>query len=207
KRKVKIDSYNLYDFDKYKEDLTNIIEKNQVEIVFINKAELIRVSKILKEINNNLKVIILSHGNETGDYLHELTHPQKIHSQLALAIKKIRLGLNLFTESYYRHRYIDLVCAMSFEEENIEKWLGAKHTFFFPRIIKSSPINYRPKKGKIGFVGTLNHTPNFLALKDICNQLSLTKLSIELVIIGGGEVQGTELASNYSFVRYLGKLD
>ncbi len=207
KRKVGLDSYDLYDFKKYEDELVETLQKNNIDIVFINKAELVKVSKILKEIDRSLKIILLSHGNETGDYLHELTHPQKKHNLFVSAFKKIRLGLNLFTESYYRHRYLDLVCTMSLEEESIEKWLGANNTFFFPRIIKLNPIQHKPEPRKIGFVGTLNHTPNFLALKDICKELSLSKFSAKLIIVGGGEEQGVELASAYPFVFYLGRLD
>ena len=206
KRKIKVDSYNLYDFEKHKKNLAEIINKNKIRVVFINKAELIKVSKIIKAIDNNLKVVILSHGNETGDYLHELTHPQKKQGKINLVIKKIRLGLNLFTESYHRHRYVDLVCAMSKEEEAIEKWLGAKNTFFFPRVIKPSPIKWKPQVGKIGFVGTLNHTPNYIALEEICKQLQPgSKLNFN--IVGSGEFEGKALANKYPFVKYLGKLN
>ncbi|TAF74510.1 MAG: hypothetical protein EAZ53_09005 [Bacteroidetes bacterium] len=137
KRKLKIDSYDLYDIEPDKNEILSIINKHEINYIFINKAELIKFSKIIKLTSPySVKVVLMSHGNETGDFLHELTH---IHSKFSLFKKswqKLRLGLNLFLESYYRHRYIDLVCAMSEEEVAIEKWLGSKEIFFFPRLIR-----------------------------------------------------------------------
>ena len=50
KRKLKIDAYNLYNPITYKEQLQRFIEENKVTYVFINKSELVRFSKIIKDI-------------------------------------------------------------------------------------------------------------------------------------------------------------
>ena len=206
-RKFKLDSYHLYDFSYYEQELINVIHTNKIDTVFINKAELIKVARLIKtHFKSNIKIVLMSHGNETGDFLHELTLPgQKINS-LNLLLNKFRLGTNLYEESFNRHRFIDMVCAMSYEEVAIEKWLGAKHTFFFPRVIKPVIINWKPLISRFGFVGTLNHSPNFIAVDQICQELSAQKNTIQLIIVGAGTEQGNMLAQKYIFVKYLGAL-
>lgn len=206
-RKLGIDSYDLYNFEHYKYELIAIIKNNNIDTVFINKAELIKVSKLIKKyFNDEVKVILMSHGNETGDYLHEISKPNRDIPTFKLFFKKLRLGINLYTESYYRHRFVDLVCAMSLEEVGIEKWLGAKQTFFFPRVISANQLAWSPKIGKVGFAGTLNHKPNIDALNQICDELSNYNSGIEVVLIGGPEKEGADLARQYHFVKYLGRM-
>lgn len=203
-----LDYYHLYNVKSYKLQLVEIINKHNIDVVFINKAELIRFSKIIKNVyGEKVKIVLMSHGNETGDFLHELTHPNSNIRLLKLLKSKIRLGLNLYIESYFRHRYIDLVCAMSIEEESIEKWLGAKNTFFFPRLIEDKNVKRIPVDGRIGFVGTLSHIPNKIALQQICEILKNKNFNTELRIVGSGLVEGSALSTKYEFVNYLGRLD
>ena len=203
-----LDYYHLYNVKLYKLQLVEIINKHNIDVVFINKAELIRFSKIIKNVyGEKVKIVLMSHGNETGDFLHELTHPNSNICLLKLLKSKIRLGLNLHLESYFRHRYIDLVCAMSIEEEAIEKWLGAKNTYFFPRLICDNKINRIPIKGRIGFVGTLTHIPNKIALEQVCEILKNKNFNTELRIVGSGLVEGREFSTKYKFVTYLGRLN
>jgi glycosyltransferase involved in cell wall biosynthesis len=145
----------------------------------------------------------MSHGNETGDYLHEVV---KFNTNaIKILFKKLRLGLNLYSESYYR-QYVDLVCGMSNEEIAIEKWLGAKETFFIPRVIKPEVLNWQPNDKKIGFVGTLSHKPNIDALYQLCDIFNKEDIEIELSIVGGPEKAGLLIAKEYNFVRYKGIL-
>ncbi len=203
------DYYHLYNTKYYQLKLIEILKVQKIDIVFINKAELVRFSKVIKnEFGTKIKVVVLSHGNESGDFLHDLTHPSSNISKFKLLKNKVRLGFNLYTESYFRHRYIDLVCAMSEEEVAIEKWLGAKQVFYFPRLIVSKEIGWNPKLGRFGFVGTLNHTPNLIALEQICVKLNELQISnLEIRLVGSGEKEGRNLESKYKFVSYLGRLD
>ncbi|TAH01558.1 MAG: glycosyltransferase [Sphingobacteriales bacterium] len=96
---------------------------------------------------------------------------------------------------------------MSVEEEAIEKWLGSKNTFFFPRLIHDNKIIRNPIHGRIGFVGTLNHTPNIIALEEICKILKQNNFSGEFRIVGSGETEGKLLGDKYKFVTYCGRLN
>ncbi|TAH01557.1 MAG: hypothetical protein EAZ15_07130 [Sphingobacteriales bacterium] len=74
-RKIGLDYYHLYNVKQYKINLLQFIQNNEINTVFINKAELMRFSKIIKDaFGNKVKVVLMSHGNETGDFLHQLSH-------------------------------------------------------------------------------------------------------------------------------------
>ena len=117
-----------------------------------------------------------------------------------------QLGVDLATESYYRHRWIDAVCVMSREEETLERWLGAKATVCLPRIVRPSFLEWKLVPGRVGYVGTLEHTPNRVALEEICAIIGETGLATELRLVGRPEVIGRELHARYPFVSYLGGL-
>lgn len=206
-RKAGLDSYRLYDFSTYKNELAAVIENHNIDVVFVNKAELIRVSALIKRcFKDRVKVVVLSHGNESGDYLHQIAKTNQPPSFFKLFFQKLRLGLNLYTESYYRRSFTDLVCCLSEEELAIEKWLGAKQAFFIPRIIYLQPLPWKPKPGRVGFAGTLNHKPNRDAVVRICETLSDCNPDITLVLVGSPEKEGKALAAQYPFVSYLGAL-
>lgn len=206
-RKLNIDSYKLYDVSFYLKSLIDLINEKKIEVVFLNKAELICFSKPIKEIfQNKVKVVVLSHGTETGDYLHEIVLNQINSSFIHKTIAKYRLGINLYKESYYRHNWIDLVCTLSNEDENIEKWLGSKNTLYIPRIFNPDFLDWKPESKDIGFVGTLNHTPNKIALEQIFCLLKVKNIDLKFHLVGGGEKIGKEFEERFEFVQYHGKL-
>lgn len=207
-RKLKVDTYRLYRVNHFVNDLLKIISANKIKYVFLNKAELIRFAEPIKRaFGNNIKIIVLSHGNETGDFLHELTVNYSQKNNLSFMLKKIRLGLNLYTESYFRHHFIDNVITLSEEEKNVEKWLGCNRVYFLPRLVKEDILKWEPQVGLVGFVGTLDHTPNRLALLKICEIIKSSSKEIKLNIVGGPEEIGNEFSNTFDFANYLGRLD
>ena len=77
----------------------------------------------------------MSHGNESGDLLAELTNKKPKFKGIYQFFGILKLGGVLFIESWYRKRYIDLVCTMTVEESAIEKWLGMNEPFIINRLI------------------------------------------------------------------------
>lgn len=207
--KVNFDLYQSYAIKKYKETLISTIVKQKINHVFINKAELIKFSKLIKDANlpEPPKVIIMSHGNESGDLLGDLSGKTTKFNGILKYLGVLKLGIVLYLESWYRKRYVDLVCTMSDEESAIEKWLGMNMTFFIPRLIHQSDNVIRmPKSGVFGYVGTLSHTPNFVALNDLFSEIAKCDTFPEIRIVGQPAEMGENFAKQYAFVKYLGAL-
>src|SRR5688500_8094421 len=118
-----LNAYDDFDVDKYDAALRGLIAKEQIAYVFLNLSNTIRFARLVKEISPSIKVILCSHGNESGDFLHDLV----IHRDKTAFLKRLfgeyTLGKILRTESQYRNSYLDMVLTVSEVEEGIEKWL------------------------------------------------------------------------------------
>lgn len=205
--RLNLDNYISYNPQQDAQKLIAFIKEKQLSHIFINKSELIRFSKIIKNELPQVKVIIMSHGNDSGDFLGDLTGIEPRFKGLKKYTGILKLGLSLFTEAFYRKRYVDLVCTMSEEESAIEKWLGINHPFYIPRLIqKDSIIERHPIPNVFGYVGTLNHTPNIVALNQLFEQLKSEDYSAEIRVVGQPKAIGENLAKQYPFVKYLGPL-
>lgn len=207
-RKAGFASYNHYDIQNYRIEIDRIIEDHQITTLFLNRSELVRFAPALKVRHPKIQTVLMSHGNQTGDDLYEIAGR---HGRRRNGLSKIRamvqLGLDLVTESEQRHRSVDTVAVMSSEEATLERWLGAKRVIVLPRLLKTSPLNWAPVKARVGYVGTLDHTPNRVALLQLLDELSKNPLpNLTLRLIGSPESIGQSLARDYPFVTYLGRL-
>lgn len=120
--------------------IAQALGETQPTHVFLNRAELIRLAPVVKRVRPQAKVVVMSHGNQSGDDLYEICGPSgRKHFGLGRFKAMWQLGLDLATESSFRHRWIDAVCVMSSEEEILERWLGARKTVVLPRVIKLAP--------------------------------------------------------------------
>lgn len=208
--RLNLDAYQSYLPKQFRESLLALIREKEITHVFINKSELLKFSRLIKEAKLPIvpKIIMMSHGNESGDLLGDLTGILPKFKPIYQYFGILRLGMALYLESFYRKRYVDLVCTMSEEESALEKWLGINDPFFIPRLIdEKCKVERDPQPGTFGYVGTLNHMPNLSALYQLCDQLEQTKSSPEIRIVGGPRQKGEELANRYQFVNFLGNLD
>jgi glycosyltransferase involved in cell wall biosynthesis len=207
--RLNLDAYQSYQPQKYKAKLLKSLLDNQITHIFINKSELLKFSKLIKEANLPLdpKIVILSHGNESGDLLGDLTGKRPKFRHIYQTFGVLRIGMALYLESWYRKRYVDLVCTMSAEESALEKWLGINNPFFIPRLIDQKNTAIRqPHSNIFGYVGTLNHMPNLAALYQLCEKLDETHANLEIRIVGGPKSIGEELSNKYAFIKFLGPL-
>ncbi len=206
--KVGFENYSMYNVKRDQKNLIEFIRNNKIEIVFINMASLVRYSKPIKEaFGNEVRIILMSHGNHSGDFLHLISKPITKVSFLKKALSKIRLGLLISSESEFRVKYVDAVVALSETETQIENWFGAKQTLFLPRRLNRNFLEYNPKIGRIGFVGRLDHPPNLQGIKILLNELNASyNKAIEIRLVGAPEKFGKQLAKKYSQVCYLGEL-
>lgn len=209
RRRLALGSYLLYRPEEIRGPLASAIQSLRPTHIFINRTELARLASLAAELAPAARVVVMSHGNQSGDDLYEAAGPGGRRNRGLVGLTAAwRLGCDLVTESRFRHGPVHAVCVMSDEEAVLERWLGARRTIVLPRIIHPRPLDWQPVPGRVGFVGTLDHTPNRVALQSLCARLATRASSgMELRLVGGPEPFGRELSQAYPFVRYLGRLD
>lgn len=205
-RKTKLGSYRDYSGSSITKTLLQL-ETFRPQVVFINKVELLRIIPRIKQLLPGVAVIVLSHGNKSGDDLFEISDERSgAQSAITRFRKSLKLGLDIVTESKFRKTWIDGVCTMSKEECTIEHWLGCSNTFFFPRLIANRSTARKPISNRIGFIGTLDHPPNRVALEELFSMHLDTAREYHVRLIGGPEVFGRQWTSALQNVEYLGPL-
>jgi hypothetical protein len=209
RRRLGLGSYLLYRPQECEPTLSQALEAVQPTHVFLNKVELMRLAPLVKRLRPQAVVVLMSHGNQSGDDLYEVTGPAGNRNSGLRRIKAVwQLGQDIVTESYHRNRWVDAVCVMSPEEEVLERWLGARRIIVLPQIIRPSPLKWEPVASRIGYVGTLDHTPNKVALEKICEEISRQRVQgLEIRLVGKPAAQGEAFTARFSFVKYLGGLD
>ena len=206
KKKLRIDVYEDFNIEQYINELNYIIREKQIKVVFLNMSNTVIFSRKIKELFPDMKVVLCSHGNESGDYLHDLVLHES-HKRLQRILKQYTLGSMLTTESENR-KYIDLILTVSEVEVMIEKWLGAIEVLLITRIIRDDSINNIPKAGRVGFISDLSHPPNRYGIEQLCAALSkLNTIGIEIRLVGLPAFAGLEISKQFSFITYLGYLD
>ncbi len=201
------ENYSMYDISKEKETLIKKIREEKIEILFINMSSAMRYAKPVKEVfGDKVKIILLSHGNHSGDFLHLIGRPLGKVTGFRLWKNKFRLGMLLSTESDFRIRYLDGVVAISETERQIENWLNARRTLFFPRLLKNSFLDHQPQLSRIGFVGRLDHPPNLQGISILCDAFAKQEIGdLRLRLVGAPVQYGQQLAAKYPFIEYLGE--
>lgn len=203
-----IENYSMYNVKADKDGLIKFIRGNNVGYVFINMASAVRYARIIKEeFGDAVTVVLLSHGNHSGDFLHLITTPPGRDSFIQRWIKKTRLGFLISTESLFRKKYLDGVITLSETEKQIENWFGARNAVFLPRRLWSSFLQHAPVAGRVGFVGRLDHPPNFQGFQILLDELQKAgHEGLEIRLVGAPVANGRQIAEKYSFVNYLGEL-
>jgi len=212
RRRFHLGSYLFYHPEEARDAIISSLQRTTPTHVFLNRTQLVRLTPLLRQLLPEAQIIMMNLGNQSGDDLYELAGPGGRRTKGLSRLSALwQFGLDVGTESWFRHRYVDAICVMSVEEEAIERWLGTKRTVILPRTVQVESLPRNPQIGRIGFVGTLNHTPNCVALDLVCSVLSqlINSLDypIELRLVGRPETFGQNLAERFKFVTYLGALD
>lgn len=201
-------SYNLYSVKNYESEIKQTLIGKNFDIVFINKLELMGFARIVAD-STHAPIVLLSHGADSGDMLHEVTSGAQNYRAPLLSTKANELGQTLIAERRFRMSVGRERCkfvVMSEEEAVFERWLGAQEPFVFPRIINPDPIDWSPHNDKIGFIGTLNHPPNIDALAAISEDLATRNTKVKIEVIGGPAGVGSEFQRRHPNVVYCGAL-
>jgi glycosyltransferase involved in cell wall biosynthesis len=206
--KLGLENYSMYDAKKDSPELIKYIRDNKIDVVFINMSSLVRYSKFIKaNFADSVKVVLLSHGNHSGDFLHLITKPVVKPSILRQFLNKLRLGLLISTEADYRVKHLDAVVALSETEKQIENWFGGKKVIFLPRRLYTEFLPFKPVIGRIGFVGRLDHPPNLQGVSILLDAIQkMDHSTVEFRLVGAPESNGQQLAGRYPFIKYLGEL-
>lgn len=209
-RRLGVKSYATYNPATAKTRLEQHLKRAAITHVFVNRCELVRYCSLIKEIDSSITTVLLSHGNQSGDDLYEVAGAEGRRNRGWNRLTATwRLGLDLRTEAALRHQSVDAVGVMSHEESVIERWLGVSRTIVLPRLLVPDPLERQPVPGRVGYVGTLTHTPNRIALERLCRTWNPTSPSAptQLRVVGRGDAVGRDLAIRYPFIKYLGALD
>ena len=206
--KLGMEDYSIYDVKKDAPALIKYIRDNGVGVVFINMASLVRYARPIREaFGDRVRIVLLSHGNHSGDFLHLISKPVRRLSAIKKLQSKLRLGLLIATESEYRVRWLDGVVALSETERQIENWFGGRRVVFLPRRLYADFLPYEPVSGRVGFVGRLDHPPNLQGMAILLDAIAkIEHDNIHIRLVGAPESFGRELKQRYPFIEYLGEL-
>ena len=208
--KLGLNVYNDYQPEQYSRQLEEVIRARKVEVVFLNLSNTAPFAAVIKAVfGHGVKVILCSHGNESGDYLHEATRFQKTASFFRTLFSSYALGHMLKKEAAFRQNDLDAVLTVSPVEEALENWLGARQVLMVPRTVTTQFLKRTPVAGVVGFIGDLSHAPNYYGVDEVCKAIALlpSNEGISLRLVGAPAAVGEQLAANYPFVNYLGYLD
>jgi hypothetical protein len=208
KVRLGLNVYEDYDPGGYSKQIKDLIEKNNIRYIYLNMSNTILFAKEIKKIfGTKVLIVICSHGNDSGDFLHKVTRFHPRNTFLFNAFSSYLLGRMIKIESLNRILYVDMVLSISEIENAIEKWIGAPKSIFLPRILNNEFLEWSPVLGRIGFLGDLSHPPNFYGIEAFCLELSkLSNTNITLRIIGGPSEIGLKLKEKYPFIFYCGYL-
>jgi glycosyltransferase involved in cell wall biosynthesis len=203
-----MENYSMYDVRKDAPALLEYIRQHKIDLVFINMSSMVRYARPIREaFGASVKIILLSHGNHSGDFLHLVTKPMGRPSAFRRMLDRVRLGLLISTEAEHRVRYLDGVVALSDTERQIENWFGGKKVAFLPRRLYADFLDHAPVAGRVGFVGRLDHPPNRQGLAMLLDELGrLDHRALAIRLVGAPESWGRELQKEYPFIEYLGEL-
>ena len=205
KLKLGLSAYDAYQPEEYNLLLRKNLDNTDINIVFLNLTNTIQFAEFIKKKWPHVKVILCSHGNESGDHLHAIAL-HKNYKGILRNTAIYSLGNMLIKESYFR-KYIDLVLTVSDVEVGVEKWLGAEKVLMVPRCISVNNIQRKPVNGRVGFLADLTHEPNYHGIKEVCEALkNIGTENTTIHLVGGGKDRGLVLAQQYPFVKYIGYL-
>jgi hypothetical protein len=210
KNKIVKRPYRKYDNENIYQKVSSKIEKDEIEILILNQVNLTKIgAEVKKRLEKNVKVIVLSHGNESGDELHEaVRRVRKKGTSIAKAADATQLGWMLLEEAQMFTEAVDLMLCMSEIEEHINAWLGASESMVVPRIFEPSFLDRSPVQGRVGFVGSLKHLPNTEGIRRVLTALESEDIpeSLDIRIVGGPPEEGSHLETSFDTVTYCGRL-
>lgn len=195
-----IDVYDHYSIDQYLQGIISAINSANIKLVFFNQLNLAFWTPAIKlHVAADVKFIGLSHGNESADYLHDITRQGSANK-----LQTWKLGKLMVNEARLFSTMLNGLVVLSEQEAAINQWMGVSEVLFLPRILAPDFIKWNAAAPNAGFVGTLDHLPNLLGIKQLAAALQKRGFRYELQLVGGPEHTGKRLEQQFSFIRYKG---
>lgn len=205
-KRTRLNCYEDFDFRADERDFGTRLCESYFDLLAINQVSLMSEYALAakRQSTNKPLILALSHGNESADFLHE----NRLVNVNALrrALNRWRLGALLDRESRHYSDCVDAVVTMSPTESALCQWQGSVPTLYLPRNIEKQPIQRKPRLGRIGFVGSLHHSPNVLGLEQLARSLEQSDKSVDFRIVGHPQSVGAALARRFRCITYVGKL-
>jgi len=207
-RRLQWDYFDRYRFSDVMPEFDQLAKECSATHILLNQVSLLGLLAMLrKAYGGRFKYVLLSHGNESGDFLHQIAKTDA-SSLVRRLIDRLRLGSMLCHESQAFSRNADLVLSLSETDFQVNRWLGAQNGMVVPRTFQPEEIGWDPTLGRVGFVGTLDHQPNYVGLIEVLDALrGLKDPMVRVRIVGGPEAVGKRIADAYPCVDYLGTLE
>lgn len=205
--KTGLNAYGDYDTLTWAGQIELEVKQHNIRWLFFNQANTLPVAAELKKrLGSQITVILCSHGNESGDFLHAISSPGTKNG-FAKRLRQYALGSMLCIEQSYRSSVIDLVLAVSEIDVAIEHWLGAKEVLLVPRTFHPKVLPRKPAGNRLGFVGDLFHQPNYIGVQKLAEHLNALGFGGELRLVGKIPTEVKNDLAKYSFVHVLGYLE
>ena len=202
KARAGVDVYDLYG-PELAQGIAASANRTRATLIALNQAYLLPVASELRVRCPSARIVVLSHGNESGDFLHETVRTERSASRSAL--DAARLGAMVRSEAR-GFMDVDAVLCLSETERQINLWLGAREAVTVPRTWTPQFLDWSPVRGRVGFVGALDHLPNTEGIGRVLDALADANTSdVEVRIVGGGG-GGPELTRRFRGATYLGRL-
>lgn len=207
--KLGVNQYNDFKNSRKVSELHDLILKNDVKYLFLNQSNTALFGlEVKRRCAAKISIFICSHGNESGDLLHQVT---RFYSELPFYRRVFSnwiLGKTIRSEVLQRTNGIDGVLTVSEVEAQIENWLGAKKVLLVPRTVEYSPISFNNKIGVVGFIGDLSHAPNYYGIRILCEAIENQKTNHELIvrIVGTCTAESKKIQRDFAFVNCIGYL-
>ncbi len=203
------DPYRRYDASSIADRAVSKVADGDVSVIAINQVNLLPVGAALKNrLDREIKILALSHGNESGDTLHEIL--RRSSGWFDRLTGAFQLGRMLIREARLFTRVVDLMLCMSEMEQQIDAWLGVKQSMVVPRTFAPDFLDWSPVPGRSGFVGTLNHLPNqegiLRVLSALERQRGTESPDVDIRIVGGPGDVGRDMENRFASVTYCGHL-
>lgn len=175
--------------------------------VFLNQCSLAVLARDLRTaLPRACRVVLLSHGLESTDLPHTIAARRRLP---VTATTRPSAGVVLWhthTVERTSRPYVDAVCALSADDAELERGLGARRVDWLPRLIEARALPWRPAEHRVGFVGTLDHAPNLEGLVDVLQALPASS-TVRVRVVGAPPSIGSWLTARFPSVDYVGALD
>jgi hypothetical protein len=201
-----VDVYGGYDVEAHARAIAETARLHPGAVVALNQVDIAPLGAALRRVAPQLPVVALSHGNSSGDYLHEAA--SRGDGPLGRVRNRWKLGGLLERERAFFQHDIDLVLCLSDTEAAIDQWLGARHVLVIPRTFTPQLLDWAPVHGRVGIVSTVDHHPNRAGIETFAAALSAAGADeIRIRLVGSGAAGGRELQQRFPCIEYLGQLD